>query len=135
MRPSLIAGAGAAVAALMIAACGGGGGSGDVEAFCSEYEQVEEDLAQLDDSDPDAVDAVFDRIDDLDPPDEIKDEFRKMIEFNRTVYAASQEVDLDDPEAADRLQQEFTDRAEDLNEVSEKVNDYLMENCDIGASD
>ena len=135
MRPSLIAGAGAAVAALMIAACGGGGGSGDVEAFCSEYKQVEEDLAQLDDSDPDAVDAVFDRIDDLDPPDEIKDEFRKMIEFNRTVYAASQEVDLDDPEAADRLQQEFTDRAEDLNEVSEKVNDYLMENCDIGASD
>jgi hypothetical protein len=133
MRPSLIAGA--AAAALVIAACGGGSGSGDVEAFCSEYKQVEEELAQLDDSDPDAVEAVFDRIDDLDPPDEIKDEFQTMIEFNRTVYAASQEVDLDDPEAADRLRQEFTERAEDLDEVSDKVNDYLLENCDIGASD
>jgi len=135
MRPSLIAGAGAAAAALVIAACGGGSGSGDVEAFCSEYKKVEEELAELDDSDPDAVDAVFDRIDDLDPPDEIKDEFRAMIEFNRTVYAASQDVDLDDPEAADRLQQEFTERAEGLNEASDKVNDYLLENCDVGASD
>jgi hypothetical protein len=133
MRPSLIAGA--VAAALVIAACGGGGGSGDVEAFCSEYKQVEQELAQLDDSDPDAVDAVFDRIDDLDPPDEIKDEFRAMIEFNRTVYTAGQEVDLDDPEAADRLQQEVTERAADLDEVSRKVNDYLLENCDIGASD
>jgi hypothetical protein len=133
MRPSLIAGA--VAAALVIAACGGGGGSGDVEAFCSEYKQVEQELAQLDDSDPDAVDVVFDHIDDLDPPDEIKDEFRAMIEFNRTVYTAGQEVDLDDPEAADRLQQEVTERAADLDEVSRKVNDYLLENCDIGASD
>jgi len=134
MRPSLIAGAGAA-AALVIAACGGGSGSGDVEAFCSEYKQVEEQLADLDASDPDAVDAVFDRIADLDPPDEIKDEFQTMIDFNRSVYTASQEVDLDDPEAADQLQQELSRRAEDLNEVSEKVNDYLSENCDVGASD
>ena len=102
MRPSLIAGA--AAAALVVAACGGGGGSGDVEAFCSEYKKVEEELAQLDDSDPDAVEAVFDHIDGLDPPDEIKDEFRTMIEFSRTVYTAGQDVDLDDPDAADRLQ-------------------------------
>lgn len=133
MRPSLIAGA--AAAALVVAACGGGGGSADVEAFCSEYKQVEEELAQLDDSDPDAVEAVFDHIDDLDPPDEIKDEFRTMIEFRRTVYTASQEVDLDDPDAADRLQQEVTERADDLDEVSDKVNDYLLENCGIGASE
>ncbi len=133
MRPSLIAGA--AAAALVIAACGGGSDAGDVEAFCTEYKEVEEQLAQLDDSDPDAVDAVFDRIDDLDPPDDIRDEFREMIEFNRRVYTASQQVDLDDPEAADQLQQELTGRAEDLREVSDKVNDYLMENCDIGASD
>ena len=133
MRPSLIAGA--AAAALVVGACGGGGGSGDVEAFCSEYKQVEEELAQLDDSDPDAVEAALDHIDDLDPPDEIKDEFRSKIEFNRTVYTAGQEVDLDDPDAVDRLQQEVTERAADLDEVSRKVNDYLLENCDIGASD
>ena len=133
MRPSLIAGA--AAAALVVGACGGGGGSGDVEAFCSEYKQVEEELAQLDYSDPDAVEAVLDHIDDLDPPDEIKDEFRTMSEFNRTVYTAGQDVDLDDPDAADRLQQEVTERAADLDEVSRKVNDYLLENCDIGASD
>jgi hypothetical protein len=133
MRPSLIAGA--VAAALVIAACGGGGGSGDVEAFCSEYKQVEEELAQLDDSDPDAVEAVFDRIDDLDPPDEIKDEFRRMTEFNRTVYAASEDIDLNDPDAAAQLQEEFTEQAEELDEVSDEVNDYLSENCDVGASD
>lgn len=133
MRRSLMAGA--AAGALLIAACGGGGDSNSVKAFCSEYKKVEADLADLDGSDPDAVDAVFDRIHDLDPPDEIKDEFRTMIEFVRTVYTAGQEVDLDDPDAADRLQQEVTERAADLDEVSRKVNDYLLENCDIGASD
>ena len=133
MRPSLIAGA--VAGAVLLAACGGGSSSADVEDFCSEYKEVEDQLAQLDDSDPDAVDALFDRIDDLDPPDEIKDEFRTMTEFYRTVYLASPDVDLDDPEAAAQLQEQFTEQAEDLDDVSNKVNDYLSENCDVGASD
>ena len=133
MRRSLMAGA--AAGALLIVACGGGGGSNNVEAFCSEYKKVEADLADLDGSDPDAVDAVFDRIHDLDPPDEIKDEFRTMIDFNRSVYTASQDIDLSDPDAAARLQQELTDKAEDLHEDSEKVNDDLSEHCGVGASD
>jgi hypothetical protein len=127
--------AGAAAGALLIAACGGGGDSNSVEAFCSEYKKVEADLADLDGSDPDAVDAVFDRIHDLDPPDEIKDEFRTMTDFNRSVYTASQDIDLSDPDAAAQLQQELTDRAENLNEDSDKVNDYLSEHCGVGASD
>jgi hypothetical protein len=126
--------AGAAAGALVIAACGGSG-SNDVEAFCSEYKKVEADLVDLDGSDPGAVDAVFDRIHDLDPPDEIKDEFRTMTDFNRSVYTASQDTDLSDPDAAAQLQQELTDKAEDLNEVSDKVNDYLSEHCGVGASD
>jgi len=127
--------AGAAAGALLIAACGGGGDSNSVKAFCSEYKKVEADLADLDGSDPDAVDAVFDRIHDLDPPDEIKDEFRTMTDFNRSVYTASQDIDLSDPDAAAQLQQELTDRAENLNEDSDKVNDYLSEHCGVGASD
>jgi hypothetical protein len=133
MRPSLIAGA--VAGAVLLAACGGGSSSADVEDFCSEYKEVEDQLAQLDDSDPDAVDALFDRIDDLDPPDEIKDDFRAMTEFNRMVYAARQDVDLDDPDAAAEFQQRFTEQAEDLDAVSTKVNDYLSENCDIAAAD
>ena len=58
-----------------------------------------------------------------------------MTEFYRTVYLASPDVDLDDPEAAAQLQEQFTEQAEDLDEVSNKVNDYLSENCDVGASD
>jgi hypothetical protein len=127
--------AGAAAGALLIAACGGGGDSNSVKAFCSEYKKVEADLADLDGSDPDAVDAVFDRIHDLDPPDEIKDEFRTMTDFNRTVYTASQDTDLSDPDAAAQLQQELTDKADNLKEDSEKVNDYLSEHCGVGASD
>jgi hypothetical protein len=133
MRRSLMAGA--AAGALLIAACGGGGDSNSVKAFCSEYKKVEADLADLDGTDPDAVDAVFDRIHDLDPPDEIKDEFRTMTDFNRSVYTASQDIDLSDPDAAAQLQQELTDRAENLNEDSDKVNDYLSEHCGVGASD
>jgi hypothetical protein len=133
MRRSLMAGA--AAGALLIAACGGGGDSNSVKAFCSEYKKVEADLADLDGSDPDAVDAVFDRIHDLDPPDEIKDEFRTMTDFNRSVYTASQDIDLSDPDAAAQLQEELTDRAENLNEDSDKVNDYLSEHCGVGASD
>jgi len=133
MRRSLMAGA--AAGALLIAACGGGGDSNSVKAFCSEYKKVEADLADLDGSDPDAVDAVFDRIHDLDPPDEIKDEFRTMTDFNRSVYTASQDIDLSDPDAAAQLQQELTDKAENLNEDSDKVNDYLSEHCGVGASD
>ena len=106
MRPSLIAGA--VAGAVLLAACGGGSSSADVEDFCSEYKEVEDQLAQLDNSDPDAVDALFDRIDDLDPPDEIKDDFRAMTEFNRMVYSASQDVDLDDPDAAAEFQQRFS---------------------------
>ena len=133
MRRSLMAGA--AAGALLIAACGGGGDSNSVKAFCSEYKKVEADLADLDGSDPDAVDAVFDRIHDLDPPDEIKDEVRTMTDFNRSVYTASQDIDLSDPDAAAQLQEELTDRAENLNEDSDKVNDYLSEHCGVGASD
>jgi hypothetical protein len=127
--------AGMAAGALLIAACGGGGDSNSVKAFCSEYKKVEADLADLDGSDPDAVDAVFDRIHDLDPPDEIKDEFQTMTDFNRSVYTASQDIDLSDPDAAAQLQQELTDRAENLNEDSDKVNEYLSEHCGVGASD
>ena len=134
MRPSLIAGA--VAGAVLLAACGGGGSSSaDVEDFCSEYKEVEDQLAELDDSDPDAVDELFDRIDDLDPPDEIRDDFRAMTEFNRMVYSASQDIDLDDPDAAAEFQERFTEQAEDLDEVSAKVNDYLSEHCDIAAAD
>jgi hypothetical protein len=134
LRPSLIAGA--VAGAVMLAACGGGGSSSaDVEDFCSEYKEVEDQLAQLDDSDPDAVDALFDHIDDLDPPDEISDDFRAMTEFNRMVYSASQDVDLDDPDAAAEFQERFSEQAEDLDEASGKVNDYLSEHCDIAAAD
>lgn len=133
MRRSLIAGA--AAGALLLSACGGGSSSASVESFCSEYKKVEADLAAVDDSDPDAVDAVFDRIQDLKPPDEIKDEFRTMIDFNRSVYTASQDVDLSDPEAAAQLQQELSDKADDLDAVSGKVNDYLSEHCGVGTND
>jgi len=134
LRPSLIAGA--VAGAVLLAACGGGGSSSaDVEDFCSEYKEVEDQLAQFDDSDPDAVDALFDHIDDLDPPDEISDDFRAMTEFNRMVYSASQDVDLDDPDAAAEFQERFSEQAEDLDEASGKVNDYLSEHCDIAAAD
>jgi outer membrane murein-binding lipoprotein Lpp len=133
LRPSLIAGA--VAGAVLLAACGGGSSSADVEDFCSEYKEVEDQLAQLDDSDPDAVDALFDHIDDLDPPDEISDDFRAMTEFNRMVYSASQDVDLDDPDAAAEFQERFSEQAEDLDEASGKVNDYLSEHCDIAAAD
>jgi protein subunit release factor A len=124
--------AAAVVVAALLAACGGDGDDGAAEQFCDEYTAVEDELADVDFEDPEALTDAIDRLSELDPPDEIADEFRAVIELNQEIYSASDEVDVSDPEAAAQLQEEFAERAEALEEESEELDDFLTEECGVG---
>ena len=124
--------AAAVVVAALLAACGGDGDDGATEQFCDEYTAVEDELADVDFEDPEALTDAIDRLSELDPPDEIADEFRAVIELNQEIYSASDEIDVSDPDAAAQLQEEFAERAEALEEESEKLDDFLTEECGVG---
>lgn len=132
--PTGLAAALALLAATALAACGDDEGSAATESFCEEYTQLEEELSGTDYEDPAAVGDAFDRIAELDPPDEIAEEFRAVIALNQEIYSASDGADLSDPEAASELQEQFSERAAELEEESQKVDDFLTEECGAGDS-
>jgi len=125
-----------AVAALVVAAalpaCGGGDDDSATESFCEEYRALEDELADVDIDDPEAATEAFDRLADLDPPDEIADEFRAVVELNQEVFSAGEGVDLSDPEAAAELQEQFSDRLAELEDESQAVEGFLTEECGVG---
>jgi hypothetical protein len=122
----------ALVATAALPACGGDDGSSATESFCEEYRALEDDLADVDIDDPEAASEAFDRLAELDPPDEIADEFRAVVELNQEIYSASEGVDLTDAEAAAELQEQFSDRAAELEEESQAVEGFLSEECGVG---
>ena len=129
--PTRLLAVAALVAAAALPACGGDDASA-TEQFCEDYRSLEDDLADVDIDDPEAATDLFDRLADLDPPDEIADEFRAVVELNQEVYSAGEDVDLLDPEAAAELQQQISDRAAELDEESRAVEGFLSEECGVG---
>jgi hypothetical protein len=119
------------LAAAALTACGSDGGSSATESFCEEYRQIEEELAEVDFEDPAALSEAFDRMSELDPPDEIADDFRAVVELNREVYSAGDGVDLSDQEAATELQEQLSERATDLEDESQNVDEFLAEECEL----
>ena len=130
--PTRLLAAAALVAAIALPACGSDDGSSATESFCEEYRALEDDLADVDIDDPEAASEAFDRLAGLDPPDEIADEFRAVVELIQEIYSASADVDLSDPEAAAQLQEQFSDRAAELEEESQAVEGFLSEECGVG---
>ena len=129
--PTRLLAVAALVAAAALQACGGDDSSA-TEQFCEDYRSLEDDLADVDIDDPAAAADLFDRLADLDPPDEIADEFRAVVELNQEAYSAGEDVDLSDPEAAAELQEQFSDRAAELDEESQAVEGFLSEECGVG---
>jgi hypothetical protein len=121
----------ALVAAAALPACGGDDGSA-TEQFCEDYRSLEDDLADVDIDDPEAAADLFDRLAELEPPEEIADEFRAVVELNQEVFSAGEDVDLRDQEAAAELQQQLSDRAAELDEESQAVEGFLSEECGVG---
>ena len=130
--PTRLVAVAALVAAAALPACGGGDDDSASESFCEEYRALEDELAGVDIEDPEAATEAFDRLAELDPPDEIADEFRAVVQLNQEIFSAGEGVDLSDPEAAAELQEQFSDRAAELEEESQAVEGFLTEECGVG---
>jgi hypothetical protein len=140
VRRALTGVAVAAVLAGALTGCGRGGDSA-TDAFCDDYRQVADDLEGVAPDDAGAVEEGLQRLEGLDPPDEIKDEFEQIVELVRESNDLAKSVDMNDPEQVSQAQERFADREEELAAASTKVGDFLSENCgidqpsDAGASD
>jgi hypothetical protein len=116
--------AGVAVAALLMAAgCGGDDDdsrSGDsIEEFCDGFNEVNERFSEIDVTDPDALENALDMLRDLDPPEEIVDEYQTVLNgFQRL-----SEIDITDQNEVAEVQEELPDAEEAFNTVGQFVED------------
>jgi hypothetical protein len=97
-------------------------GSGSSEDFCSGFEELDQRF----DEDPDAAadtEAVVDELDQLDPPDEIADDYAVVIEAGRSLA----DLDPEDPEAAAEAQQ----LSEEAAAAQGRVSEFLETECGI----
>jgi hypothetical protein len=119
---------------LGLAACGddddGGGDSagGDTESFCNEVEQISADGDEIDansaDADPeellDQVGGLVDRMQELDPPAEIEDDWNQALEIMEGLASGSVE---------DVANFEPT---EEQTQAGERVSEFLRDECGLG---
>lgn len=116
----------AAITLLGVTACSdsdsGGeaaGNNGSTEAFCDEYRELDERFTE----DPEAAndpEQVIPALEDLDPPDEIADEFDALV----GAFA----LDPSNPDDAAELEE----RSEELTDAQEKVQTFLEDECGLG---
>jgi hypothetical protein len=98
---------------------GGGGGGGSTEAFCEEITAVaESDDEGSQEANLAAIQAVADAA-----PSEIADEMNQLVD-------AFEQLQSFDPQAASEEQMaEFLEIAEGVEETSEAIEEYAIENC------
>jgi hypothetical protein len=112
----------AVVGLLMAAGCGGDDDSTSSEAideFCDGFNDVNEQFSDINVTDPGALDDALDMLRDLDPPEEIADEYEKVLEgFERL-----SEIDITDRNAVAEVQEELPEAEEAFNTVGEFVED------------
>lgn len=134
-RKSLVAASGAALlAATLLAGCSSGG---DVEAFCEDAGAIV-DGSFLDDVDmenEDDITAVYDtaleRVDEVDPPSDIKDDWETTTEAMHTYLEGMAELDMESDTYADDMMKLTEGMDEDaITEASDNVEKYVNENCE-----
>jgi Asp-tRNA(Asn)/Glu-tRNA(Gln) amidotransferase C subunit len=118
----LVAGV-AVVGLLMAAGCGGddddSASSESIEAFCDGFNEVNEQFSNIDVTDPDALEEALDMLRDLDPPEEIADEYQTVLNgFQRL-----SEIDITDQNEVAEVQEDLPDAEEAFNTVGQFVED------------
>jgi hypothetical protein len=118
----LVAGV-AVVGLLMAAGCGGDDddstSSESIEDFCDGFNEVNERFSNLDVTDPDALDDALGMLRDLDPPEEIADEYQTVLDgFQRL-----SEIDITDQDEVAEVQEDLPDAEEAFNTVGQFVED------------
>jgi hypothetical protein len=115
--------AGVAVAVLLMAAgCGGDDdstSSESIEEFCDGFNDVNERFSDIDVTDPDALENALDMLRELDPPEEIADEYQTVLDgFQRL-----SEIDITDQDEVAEVQEDLPDAEEAFNTVGQFVED------------
>jgi hypothetical protein len=118
----LVAGV-AVVGLLMAAGCGGDDddstSSESIEEFCDGFNEVNEQFSNIDVTDPDALEEALDMLRDLDPPEEIADEYQTVLNgFQRL-----SEIDITDQNEVAEVQEDLPDAEEAFNTVGQFVED------------
>jgi hypothetical protein len=112
----------AVVGLLMAAGCGGDDDSTSSEAideFCDGFNEVNEQFSNINVTDPGALDDALDMLRDLDPPEQIADEYEKVLEG----FEKLSEIDITDRNAVAEVQEDLPDAEEAFNTVGEFVED------------
>ena len=116
--------AGVAVAGLLVAAgCGGdddaGTSSESIEEFCDGFNEVNERFSNIDVTDPGELENALDMLRDLDPPEQIADEYQTVLDgFQRL-----SEIDITDQNEVAEVQEDLPDAEEAFNTVGQFVED------------
>jgi hypothetical protein len=101
------------------------GGSGSSDDFCSDFEELDQRFDEDPDAAADTV-AVVDALDELDPPEEIADDYTAVIDAGRRLA----DLDPDDPAAVEEAQQ----LSEEAAAAQGRVSDFLSTECGIDLS-
>jgi Asp-tRNA(Asn)/Glu-tRNA(Gln) amidotransferase C subunit len=112
----------AVVGLLMAAGCGDdddGGSNQATEEFCEGFNDVNEQFSDINVTDTDALEEALDRLRDLDPPEEIADEYQTVLRG----FEQLSEIDITDRAAVEEVQQNLPDAEEAFNTVGEFVED------------
>jgi hypothetical protein len=113
-----------AVGLLVAAGCGDddGGSNNTTEEFCAGFDDFNERFADVQLTDPGAIGDALDALRELEPPEEIADEYDTVLQ----AFQALSEIDLTDQEAVARVEEELPD----AQEASNTLNDFVEEECD-----
>jgi hypothetical protein len=113
----------AVVGLLMAAGCGGDDddstSSEAIEEFCDGFNEVNEEFSNIDVTDSSALEDALDMLRDLDPPEEIADEYDTVLEG----FEKLSNIDLTDQDAVAEVQEDLPEAEEAFNTVGEFVED------------
>ena len=98
------------------------GGSGSSEDFCSDFEALDQRFDEEPEAAADTA-AVVDALDELDPPDEIADDYATVIDAGRRLA----DLDPSDPDAVEEAQQ----LSEEATAAQGRVSEFLETECGI----
>lgn len=132
------------VATLLLvgAGCGsddddGGGGSSASADFCDQLKSVQDDLeAAGEQTDPANLSAAFvqgrDALQDVDPPAEIADDWKTMVDLFSQAAGLFDGVDVEDPESLTKIQDglaKLQEREADVEQATKNIDAYAEEEC------
>jgi protein subunit release factor A len=116
--------AGLAVGGLLIGAGCGDDASGaspeEIQEFCDGFNEINEQFSNANlVADPDALQEALEMLRDLDPPEDIAEEYADVLDG----FQALSEIDITDQRAVERVQEELPAAEEAFSTVGEFVED------------